>query len=380
MEFASCVVLTSSEFGPDVMRWKAENPEAPVDFVVVGEGAIAERMRWHRIARFSAYLLWLRRASAEARRIHASVPFDAALHATYSAYWLPSPAVDLGIPNVWGPVGGQVTTPFPLWRELGYGGIAGEILDLLAVRTARLLPSTRRTWRRATVRLLNNEETLRAIPPDLPGRSIVLNNAPFTTIEPARSRRRQQYVVFPSPLDPRKGPRLALKAFALAHPSLRLVFAAGGIEQRPLERMARRLGVSDRVDFHGWIPRTAMMELLAGAGAAIFTGLREEGGVALTEAMLHGTPVIALDHGGARTILSTTTDRARVAPIRPSSPLRTARAIAAAIDRFCLDPVDTVGPTLDQDAYRGVLRGAFEVALARSLDSGVGSDSGMSSG
>jgi glycosyltransferase involved in cell wall biosynthesis len=363
MEIADCVVLTSAESGPAVLQWKEANPDQPVEFVVVSEGLIGERLRFHRVARFTAYLFWLRRALAEARRLHGTRPFDAAFHATFSAYWLPSPVVDLGIPSVWGPVGGQVTTPTRLWGELGLPGLIGEVLDLVAVRVARHLPATRRTWRGASVRLFNNEESRRAIPPALAERSTVLNNAPFISIEPAGHRLRQPYVVFPSALDPRKGPRLALRAFAHADPSLRLIFAAGGIEQRALARMAQELGVADRVEFRGWIPRVAMFELLAGAGAALFTGLREEGGVALVEAMLHGTPVVVLDHGGPHAIVATSTDPSRVAAVPPSSPRRTARALAGAIDHFCLDPVESIGPTLDQADYQAKLHRAFETAI-----------------
>jgi glycosyltransferase involved in cell wall biosynthesis len=321
------------------------------------------------------YLEWLRRATDTAMEMHRERPFDVSFPVTYSAYWLPSRAVALGIPSVWGPIGGAVTTPLPLWAGLGFGGMLGEVLDYAAVRFAARLPATRRSWRDATVRLFNNAESMAAMPDNLPGTSIVLNNAPFADVDVAAPAPREPFVVFPSPLDPRKGPRLALQALAYTRPQIRLAFAADGIERRPLERMAARLGLSDRVDFLGWIPRPQMFELLASAAASIHTGLREEGGVALTEAMIHGTPVIVLAHGGARTIAETGTDPHRIALVPPGRFIRTSRRIAREIDRLCASPSTAVGPTIDQAAYHRQLRAAFDLALGVI---GTGPDEGAS--
>jgi glycosyltransferase involved in cell wall biosynthesis len=65
--------------------------------------------------------------------------------------------------------------------------------------------------------------------------------------------------------------------------------------------------------------------MLRGSAAVVFTGLREEGGLALAEAMLCGAPVMVLGNGGARTIAAAGTDATRVALIEPSGPNETAR-------------------------------------------------------
>lgn len=363
MAFADCVLLTSTIFEADVRAWRLANPDDPLRVEIVPEASVARYFRWHRIPRFMLYLHWLRRATKVARRMHAEQPFDASFAVTYSAYWLPCRAVDLPMPSVWGPVGGAVTTPRTLWRGLGAPGLLGEVLDYVAVRVSSRLPATRRTWRKATVRLFNNEESRQVMPAGLPGTSIVLNNAPFAEITPAPPAPRERFIIFPSPLDPRKGPRLALQALTYAPPDVRLVFASDGIERSALERMAAQLGLSERVSILGWIPRAEMFGLMASAAASIHTGLREEGGVALTEAMLHGTPVIVLAHGGARTIAESTTDPERVALVAPDTFDRTARELGAQIARFCTDLSTGTTPTIDRSAYVHALHHAFDLAL-----------------
>src|SRR5205085_9315589 len=109
-----------------------EHPIESTTFVVVPERQWPRRDGRGRVGWFVAYLRWLRVARAMARALHAEQPFDVVHHATYSTYWLPAPVAELGIPSVWGPVGGAVTTPRALWPLLGWRGMISEVCDALA--------------------------------------------------------------------------------------------------------------------------------------------------------------------------------------------------------------------------------------------------------
>jgi hypothetical protein len=111
--FADCVVLVGPEGWGPIGEWERANPGSPIRFVLVADPRWARPITktHNRIGFFLAYLGWLPRARAAARRLLASEWFDAAYHATYSTYWLPAPATALGLPSVWGPVGGGVVTP-----------------------------------------------------------------------------------------------------------------------------------------------------------------------------------------------------------------------------------------------------------------------------
>lgn len=362
----SVTAIVADEFMPSIRDWQAAHPEAPLEVVGLPEGRVAIFLGGiHRIPRFLQYLLWLRKAGLVARKLHATGPFDVAVHASYGAYWLPTPAVDLGIPSVWGPVGGAVATPVRLWPSLGVVGALGEMLDLIAVRILSLLPSTRRTWRQATIPVVNNIETLSALPRPVRDRAHIINSAPFVEVEPRPRNAAGPYVIFPSALDPRKGPRLALEAFAHVRSDVRLIFAAGGPEGPALLRMVRALGLEDRVEFTGWIPRDEMWGLLAGASAAIYTGLREEGGLALVEGMLHGVPLVVLGHGGARTVAEAGTDPGRVRILRPGRPAVTALHISRAIDDLVNVPPTGTGPTYDQASHRRRYQALVMEAIGR---------------
>jgi glycosyltransferase involved in cell wall biosynthesis len=361
--FAECTVLVGPEHSAGLLRRAQGNPEPRVTVVEVPEPHWGGSAKWHRVTWFLLYLEWLRRAARVARDLHLAAPFDLAYHATYSAYWLPSPVTRLGIPSVWGPVGGAVVTPLRLWAGLGVFGLADELLDLISVRLWETLPPTRRTWRDATVRIVQNETTLGRLPSPLRATTVVLNHAGLVEVHPRGRQAVGRDVLFLGRLERRKGVALAIRALPYAR-DVRLIVVGEGPARRSLQRLTRRLGVTDRVEFRGRILHAQVAQLLAAASAVVFPGLREEGGVALAEAMYAGVPVIVLAHGGARTIASDALDVSRVALIPASSTEEVARAIGEAMLRFCDSPPADNSPNLDPTYYRQALEAACRRALA----------------
>ena len=372
-EFADCVVLVSSEHMPAIRAWSRGASARAPRFVEVPEFSWPVRWRGP-LTRFLLYLAWLARARRTGARLHAEQPFDVVHHVTYSVYWLPTPATQIGPPCVWGPVGGAATTPTGLLPVLGASGVLVDLVERLAVRCFAALPATRRVWRDAAVRVVQNEATRRRLPPPLRPGTIVLNHALFTegpgpaggqppsTSPPLVDERT---VVFIGVLEPRKGARLAVHAAASAPPDVRLAIVGDGPERPALERLAARLGVHDRVVFVGRVPRPEVFTLLSRAAAALFTGVREEGGLAVAEAMLTGIPVIVLANGGARTVAEASTDPSRVAVVDPGSGAATAGAIAAAMTRFARTAPANRSTMLDAGVARALLRAAFDIALAK---------------
>ena len=144
----------------------------------------AASAKLHRVTWFLLYLAWLRRADAVGRRLHRENPFDLTFHATYSTYWLPTPATSLRRALRLGPGRGRRRHPLRLWPLLGFRGICGEMLDLVSVNLLSTLPATRRTWRRATVTLVQNPTTLERLPESVRATSRILNHAFFTEAPP----------------------------------------------------------------------------------------------------------------------------------------------------------------------------------------------------
>jgi glycosyltransferase involved in cell wall biosynthesis len=110
----------------------------------------------------------------------------------------------------------------------------------------------------------------------------------------------KQYLLFLSRIHVKKGCDLLFDAFAdvmRARPEIQLVMA--GPDQtgwRPaLEARANSLGISDRITWTGMISGAVKSGAFVGADAFILPTHQENFGIAVTEAISHGTPVLISD-------------------------------------------------------------------------------------
>lgn len=324
----------------EIRSWcEVHEPPRDVEFVGVAGptfGSRGSRASLMQLALWrSHYLGWLYEAARLGHKLDAQQPFDAVLHATLGIYWLPTPAAGMGIPSVWGPTSGAAASPPCLYHYLGVHGVLAEWTEIATAWLFAHTPWTMRTWRRATVRLVETESTLSRLPRDLRPDTEVISRSALSSVDAIPPRPRQPFIVFLSRLERRKAPSLALDAVARAPEDVRLVFINEGPQENRLRRKAERLGISHRVEFRGKVPRDEMLATLGECAGAIFTGLREEGGTALAEAMGGGVPIIVLSHGGARTLAEANTDHDRVAMVEPSTPADTAERLADAMTDYC---------------------------------------------
>lgn len=125
---------------------------------------------------------------------------------------------------------------------------------------------------------------------------------------------------------------------ALSHlrdlPGVRLVTAGDG-EDLPLCRAeAKALGVADRINFLGRIPRGAVEQHYAAADAFCFPSFREPMGGVFFEAMAHSLPIITAANGGPDFLIDDTCGIK--VPVTTSDAF--ARGIADAIRKLAMDP------------------------------------------
>ena len=83
-----------------------------------------------------------------------------------------------------------------------------------------------------------------------------------------------------------------LAVLAPRHPTLRYAIVGDGPERTALEGLASRLGVGDRVDFHGQLPPDRAIEVARGCTLFVMPSTDEAFGVAYIEAMAGGVPAI----------------------------------------------------------------------------------------
>jgi teichuronic acid biosynthesis glycosyltransferase TuaC len=135
-------------------------------------------------------------------------------------------------------------------------------------------------------------------------------------------------------LEPHKNQAAVVRAVAALkdrHPGLRYVLIGKGPDRDSLERLAARLGLSDRVSFAGALDHAAAQERMARGWVHVMPSVHDAFGVAHVEAMAAGLPTIGGAGTGAEDIAAAG-DGMVLVPAGDESML------ARAIDRLVGDP------------------------------------------
>jgi glycosyltransferase involved in cell wall biosynthesis len=85
---------------------------------------------------------------------------------------------------------------------------------------------------------------------------------------------------------------------AMARTDAQLKICGEGPERKSLERLSYRLGLTDRIDFMGWVSEEEKRVMLSQCRIFVIPSVHEAYGMVAAEAMSYGKPVIASSTGG----------------------------------------------------------------------------------
>ncbi len=256
------------------------------------------------------YYLWQLMAYRRAEELRKQVTFDLVHHVTLTQYWSPSYLALLGLPFVWGPLGGAERTPSGLMKSLsGRGRLMERRRQLLqAVGTAD--PFLRATGSHSSLALATTRQTAAKLE-GLGCRRVErfgcfglsnqdldqLTRIPIRTEEPLR-------LVSLGRLLGWKGFHLGIAAFARVHKSLpgsEYWIVGDGPERSSLMQLAQISGVGAKVRFFGEQSHCEIPRRLSECDALVHPSFHDAGAMVCNEAMAAGRPVICLDQGGPGT-------------------------------------------------------------------------------
>lgn len=289
------------------------------------------------------YYLWQIGAYFVGKRLHKEVGFDLIHHVTFVNYWMPSFLAMLSVPFVWGPVGGGESAPKAFYKTFSLRGLLYECVRDCVRWLGAVDPFVRLTARHAQVALATTADTVSRLhgmgaghveilsQVALPGEEFVqLTSLPVYSSNPFRLLSIGRVLHW-------KGFHLGLSAFfrfQQEFPSSEYWFIGDGPEQGNLQRLAQRLGVSEKVRFWGSLPRERVLEKLAECDILVHPSLHDSGGRVCLEAMAAGRPVICLDLGGPA--LQITKDTGIKIPAM--TPGQAVDDLAEAMCRFAREP------------------------------------------
>jgi glycosyltransferase involved in cell wall biosynthesis len=326
-------VLTISE-----MRDYIDSPklESSIDFQYIDLPSVRPQWVPGSMEAVPAYLRWQEMVLEYIR--HRENEFDVAHHVTWGGLHLGSELWKLPVPLIYGPIGGGQTAPSKYWQ---YFGREWPVELLRTVATGPLLKANRRcreTIRNAAVTLVDNRDTAAACErlgaKDV--RFMLSYGLSPAAIGPIRTQPvGEPVILYVGRLIARKGPRLAVEAFAQFRKSraARLVIAGHGPLRGEIESLAEQHGVAADVQFLGNVAFSDVQELYDSASVLLFPSLRESFGAPILEALGRGLPVTALDlHGIADAQTGNAVEKVPL-PAQPRDlPSRVAAALSRVLD------------------------------------------------
>jgi glycosyltransferase involved in cell wall biosynthesis len=285
------------------------------------------------------YFLWIRTALAKAVELHARLNFDVVHHVGLGTISLPSPFWKLGVPLVWGPLGGGQVAPSAFRRYFG-SEWRGEYLRSLRVKALAFLPSLRRAIRRSSLIFATNQETISLLKKaGAQNVQFLLDSGTSARFRlanvPSRPAKRNVTLIWCGKLEAHKALGLALEGLhAAGDRNIRLVVLGEGAMRAEWQALADRLGLHDQVEFLGAVPKLAVRERLLEADGLVFTSLRDSFGSIVLEGMSVGLPVLTLAHQGAGSFVP---DDAGI-KIPVTRPEETVQALGQAFRKFARNP------------------------------------------
>lgn len=311
---------------PEVQGWRLQQDVEPL---------------WER----TYNLLWQFSALSYAKPLHSWVRFDAVHHVTWGGIRAPTFLGALKAPLIIGPIGGGETSPPPLRDELGARGRFLEIIRDLSSATIAINPVVSPGLNRACVIFVHTEDTRNLFTGALRDKTVVFTPLAISALPPAqrpRTWRGPPKFLYAGRLLYWKGMHIAVRAFAEVArklPGAGLTIVGDGRERARLEETAKQHDVQNSVAFVRRLPQEELFGLYRSHDILLFPSLHDAGGFVVLEALSYGMPVICLDLGGPKDIV--TPNSGIVVETRGRNTAEVAAAMGEEILRLCATPSRT---------------------------------------
>jgi glycosyltransferase involved in cell wall biosynthesis len=262
--------------------------------------------RWER----TYNLLWQWVALRHALRLHHEVGFDVVHHLTWGGIRAPTFLGALKTPLIIGPIGGGETSPASLRDELGFRAKLLEQVRDLSSETIAVNPLIRPGLNSAAVVFAYTKDTRNLFTGSLRDKTVVftpLSIPELPTIRVPRTWDGPPRFLCACRLLYWKGVHIAIRAFAeivRQFPTAHFTIVGDGPERPRLETDARRYDLSKHITFVPRMPQTELFALYENHDLLLFPSLHDSGGFVVLEALSYGMPVVCLDLGGPRDVVT----------------------------------------------------------------------------
>lgn len=256
------------------------------------------------------YKWWQKKIVPIAERIISEYNIDIIHQLTYNEYRTPGKLYEMGIPFVWGPIGGGHEYN-PKLKEAYF-----SVFDVLK----EIIRKKMNHWylrekdvvgalKKASSVIVADPATLSILPKNRVYERL-LETAYYSERNEIKnyselSSSKKIHLLYAGVMQPRKGLKIIFDALGECDfRDFELVMIGEGSERKKLEKLAHKYGMDANVRFTGKLAYDEVNNYYDWADLFLFPSLRDTSGNVILEAMSHGTPVIALNHNGASEMIT----------------------------------------------------------------------------
>lgn len=295
----------------EMERYARSNPIPHVRFVPVYPNRIANILNWpnkHNLFVYTfyyAYQIWHKLAYKKAKELIAQEPFDLIHYVGMIGYREPGYLWKLGLPYVWGPVGGANNAPQQLMKNMPLPGRLKQYFRSLVNNNqfknkSRLKEALKATDILLTATTENQRKFMEVhhknscyLPENGITGDIVLDETKFMNPN-------KYHLIVIGTLDARKSVGILLEA--LTQVNCRNLLHLDIIGDGPLKASLRQYVIqhhlNNMITWHGRLPREEAIKLFNSAHLHVITSVSEANTTVIWEAMSYGVPTMSFDHCG----------------------------------------------------------------------------------
>lgn len=254
---------------------------------------------------YLAFESWQKQAYAVAKELVKKRHYDLCHMVGPIGYREPGFFWKLGLPFMWGPIGGANNAPWKLVRHIPLNGMIKQsvrsIINSIQLRgNRRVKQALNATDLLLTCTTENREKFLYYydkdslyLPENAIDTEICVNEEKYGHLDTYN-------FIIVGCQDDRKNSILFLRSLLRIKNigRIHLDVVGGGPAIKHMQEFALKNGISDRITWHGQLPRDKAVSLFKNAHMHVLTSISEGNPTVILEAMSYGVPTLSLDHCG----------------------------------------------------------------------------------
>lgn len=292
---------------------------------------------------YTYYRGWMRKAFLHAAELCRTEKVKAVHQNTFHSFREPGDFWRLAVPSIWAPVGGTTDVPWRFLWDLGPMDAARHssrnLINAWHKRFNRRFKKALAGYTKVVAGSDNAAELFRKFRPDV-------EMIPGQLIQEPKKRGRAKSTLGNECLDicfcgnhwARKGGHFALLALAIVgkQRSWRLQMIGEGEMTERWKTLSRKIGIDDRVTWHGRVSRKRVKEIMVESDVFLFPSLNDCYPAVIGEALSVGLPVITTDIPGVGDMVGEKSGYR----LHADTPNGLVRRLSDSIIRLIEDPVE----------------------------------------